>query len=90
MGVPIHLSKRDKRLTCLPFCRFTKQYANIGQIMVDGLKKYHEEVKSRAFPAKENTYPINEAELARFFEQQAAEKKDNEESIKVAKAATTS
>lgn len=57
--------------------------------MVDGLKKYHEEVKSRAFPAKENTYPINEAELARFFEQQAAEKKDNEESIKVAKAVTT-
>jgi 3-methyl-2-oxobutanoate hydroxymethyltransferase len=89
MGVRIHSSKRDKRLTCLSFCRFTKQYANIGQIMVDGLKKYHEEVKSRAFPAKENTYPINEAELARFFEQQAAEKKDNEESIKVAKAVTT-
>ncbi|KAI8580817.1 hypothetical protein K450DRAFT_234732 [Umbelopsis ramanniana AG] len=68
--------------------KFTKQYANIGQIMVDGLKKYHEEVKSRAFPAKENTYPINEAELARFFEQQAAEKKDDEASVKVAKAVT--
>jgi len=63
--------------------KFTKQYANIGQIIVEGLKKYHEEVKSGAFPAKENTYPINEAELERFFAQEAERKNEAAESLKI-------
>jgi hypothetical protein len=46
--------------------------------MVEGLKQYHADVKAGTFPAKENTYPINEAELARFFAEMTDKKADND------------
>lgn len=48
--------------------RFTKQYANLNRIMTDALRQYHEEVKSRAFPAPEHTYPIDSRQLEKFWE----------------------
>ena len=38
--------------------RFIKQYAHIGAAMRDGVEAYASEVRARAFPAPEHTYPI--------------------------------
>ncbi|KAJ2959946.1 hypothetical protein NQZ79_g4724 [Umbelopsis isabellina] len=58
--------------------KFTKQYAKLGQMMVEGMREYHEEVKAGLFPTQQNTYPINEAELARFFEGEEQRKAQNQ------------
>ncbi|OBZ85895.1 3-methyl-2-oxobutanoate hydroxymethyltransferase [Choanephora cucurbitarum] len=47
--------------------KFTKQYCNLNQIMTNALKEYHEEVKTRQFPAPQNTYPIDPVQLDKFF-----------------------
>ncbi|KAF7723740.1 hypothetical protein EC973_001716 [Apophysomyces ossiformis] len=52
--------------------KFTKQYCNLNQIMTKALKEYHEDVKARAFPAIENTYPIDPQQLEKFWQEERA------------------
>lgn len=47
--------------------RFVKQYAAIGEAILTAVQTYSEEVRQRAFPAEEHTYPMNEAEEAAFL-----------------------
>lgn len=47
-------------------------------MMVEGLREYHEEVKAGHFPTQQNTYPINEAELARFYEAEERKRAQNQ------------
>jgi 3-methyl-2-oxobutanoate hydroxymethyltransferase len=48
--------------------RFCKQYAKIDKIAIDAIKTYHEEVKSRTFPAKEHTYQMENGEDEKFLQ----------------------
>lgn len=50
--------------------KFTKQYCNLNQIVTNALREYHEEVKTRKFPAPQNTYPIDPIQLEKFFAQE--------------------
>lgn len=47
--------------------RFVKEYGKIGETIVTAVQAYADEVRSRAFPAEEHTYPMNEAEEAAFL-----------------------
>lgn len=40
--------------------RFVKQFANAGQEIIDGIKKYTDEVKAKTFPDDEHTYKMDE------------------------------
>jgi 3-methyl-2-oxobutanoate hydroxymethyltransferase len=46
--------------------KFVKEYAAIGEAMVDGVRAYAEEVRSRAFPGSQHTYGIAPEELERL------------------------
>lgn len=46
--------------------RFVKKYGNVWSESLRGIEAYREEVKSRAFPAPEHTYPITKEELEAF------------------------
>lgn len=46
--------------------KYTKRYANLTEIAVDGLRRYAEEVRVGAFPDDEHTYGVDEGELERF------------------------
>ena len=46
--------------------RFAKRFADIRAQMVAGVTEYASEVRSRAFPAAEHTYSIDDEELARL------------------------
>lgn len=46
--------------------KFVKTYADVWGESFRGIEKYKEEVKSRAFPSQEHTYPISPEELAEF------------------------
>ncbi|KAJ9215548.1 hypothetical protein DTO166G4_2918 [Paecilomyces variotii] len=46
--------------------KFVKQYADVWGEAIRGIKQYREEVKSRAYPSQEYTYPIPKEELAEF------------------------
>ncbi len=46
--------------------RFAKRFGEIKAQMVAGVAEYAAEVRSRAFPAPEHTYSIDDAEFARF------------------------
>jgi 3-methyl-2-oxobutanoate hydroxymethyltransferase len=46
--------------------RFIKEYAHIGAAMRDGVEAYASEVRARAFPAPEHTYPIASDQLSAF------------------------
>jgi 3-methyl-2-oxobutanoate hydroxymethyltransferase len=46
--------------------RFAKRYADVRARMVAGVAEYAAEVRTGSFPAPENTYSIDEEELARF------------------------
>jgi 3-methyl-2-oxobutanoate hydroxymethyltransferase len=46
--------------------RFAKRFGEIKAQMVAGVADYAAEVRSRAFPAPEHTYSIDDAEFARF------------------------
>lgn len=35
--------------------------------MTSALKEYHQDVKTRQFPAPQNTYPIDPAQLENFY-----------------------
>lgn len=47
--------------------RFVKEYGQIGAKIVTAVQAYADEVRQRAFPAEEHTYPMNEAEEAAFL-----------------------
>jgi 3-methyl-2-oxobutanoate hydroxymethyltransferase len=46
--------------------KFVKQYAEIGRAMVEGVRAYAEDVRSRAFPGPEHSYGIAPEELERL------------------------
>ena len=46
--------------------KFVKEYAAIGEAMVEGVRAYAEEVRSRAFPAPQHGYGIAPEELERL------------------------
>ena len=46
--------------------KFVKEYAAIGEAMVEGVRAYAEEVRSRAFPAPQHSYGIAPEELERL------------------------
>lgn len=46
--------------------KFVKQYGEVWKENVRAIETYRDEVKSRAYPAKEHTYPISGEELAKF------------------------
>lgn len=46
--------------------RFVKKYGDVWAESVRGIEAYRDEVKSRAFPAPEHTYPIPKEELEAF------------------------
>lgn len=46
--------------------KFVKKYADVWGEATRGIAQYREEVKSRAFPSKEYTYPISKEELEQF------------------------
>lgn len=50
--------------------KFTKQYCNLNQIITNALREYHQDVKTRQFPAPQNTYPIDPVQLEKFFAQE--------------------
>lgn len=55
--------------------------------MTDALKQYHLEVKSRTFPAPQNTYPIDQQQLEKFYQlvdERGDERQDNREEQTVA------
>ena len=47
--------------------KFVKQYANVGQDILEALQRYVEDVEDGRFPAEEHTYPIDEDELNAFL-----------------------
>ncbi|KAL4780429.1 3-methyl-2-oxobutanoate hydroxymethyltransferase PanB [Aspergillus varians] len=46
--------------------KFVKQYANVWNEALKGIEQYREEVKSRAYPSEQHTYPIPKEELVEF------------------------
>jgi 3-methyl-2-oxobutanoate hydroxymethyltransferase len=49
--------------------RFVKRYANIREQMVDGVRRYAEDVRARQYPEPEHTYTMAPDEAARLREQ---------------------
>ena len=47
--------------------KFTKRYANLTEVAVEGLTRYVHEVKEGSFPDDEHSYGVNEAEYERFL-----------------------
>lgn len=47
--------------------KFVKQYTSIDNIVIGGLKKYVEEVKTRQFPTEEYSYTMKEEELLSLY-----------------------
>lgn len=46
--------------------KFTKRYANLTEVAVQGLSEYVREVKDGLFPDADHSYGVNEAELEKF------------------------
>jgi 3-methyl-2-oxobutanoate hydroxymethyltransferase len=46
--------------------RFVKRYADLGEVIVEALGRYAEEVRSAAFPEEQHTYAMPEEERAAF------------------------
>jgi 3-methyl-2-oxobutanoate hydroxymethyltransferase len=46
--------------------RFVKRYADLGEVIVEALGRYAEEVRSGAFPEEQHTYKMPAEELERF------------------------
>ena len=46
--------------------RFVKRYADVGEIIVEALGRYAQEVRSGAFPEEQHTYAMPEEERAAF------------------------
>ncbi len=47
--------------------KFTKRYANLTEVAVDGLRRYVEDVKGGTFPDDDHSYGVNEEEYERFL-----------------------
>ncbi len=47
--------------------KFVKQYAHLGDIILEALETYRDEVKNGSFPAPEHTYPMEQAEEENFL-----------------------
>ena len=47
--------------------KFTKRYANLTDVAVDGLKKFVKEVKDSKFPDDEHSYSVNDKEYEKFL-----------------------
>jgi 3-methyl-2-oxobutanoate hydroxymethyltransferase len=52
--------------------RFVKRYADLLDEMVEGVRSYAEDVRSRAYPAPDHTYSIDPGELSELRERLAA------------------
>ena len=46
--------------------RFVKRYADLGEVIVEALGRYADEVRSGAFPEEQHTYAMPEDERAAF------------------------
>jgi 3-methyl-2-oxobutanoate hydroxymethyltransferase len=46
--------------------RFVKRYADVGEVIVDALERYAEDVRSGAFPEEQHTYTMPADELESF------------------------
>lgn len=46
--------------------KFVKQYAQVGEIMLNAFRQFKEEVEKGVFPAEEHTYQIEKGELDRI------------------------
>jgi 3-methyl-2-oxobutanoate hydroxymethyltransferase len=46
--------------------RFVEQYASLGDLAVDAVSRYADDVRARRFPAERHTYAIGADELERF------------------------
>lgn len=46
--------------------KFTKRYAKLTEVAVDGISEYVKEVKAGTFPDDDHTYGVDEAELEKF------------------------
>lgn len=46
--------------------KFTKRYANLTEVAVNGIREYVREVKEGVFPDDDHTYTVNEKEYERF------------------------
>jgi len=47
--------------------KFTKRYANLTEVAIQGLKKYVEEVKNGKFPDEDHTYSVSDKEYEKFL-----------------------
>ena len=47
--------------------KFTKRYANLTEVAVQGLQAYVNEVKSGAFPDDDHSYGVDDREYERFL-----------------------
>ena len=47
--------------------KFTKRYANLTEVAVEGIKKYIADVKGGTFPDDENSYSVDEKEYDKFL-----------------------
>ena len=47
--------------------KFTKRYANLTEVAIQGLKKYVEEVKNGKFPDEDHTYSVSDHEYEEFL-----------------------
>lgn len=47
--------------------KFVKQFANAGEVMTEGIKKYIHEVKSGEFPSEEHTFKISEDVISKLY-----------------------
>jgi 3-methyl-2-oxobutanoate hydroxymethyltransferase len=47
--------------------KFVKQYAHVGDIILEALETYRDEVKNGTFPAPEHTYPMEQTEEETFL-----------------------
>jgi len=46
--------------------RFVKRYADLGEVIVDALERYADEVRSGTFPEEQHTYKMPAEELEQF------------------------
>ena len=47
--------------------KFTKRYANLTEVAVEGIKKYIADVKGGTFPDDEHSYSVDEKEYDKFL-----------------------
>lgn len=48
--------------------KFVKQYAQLGQLAVQAIKSYHDDVKLSLFPAEEHTFSISDEVIRKLYQ----------------------